>query len=241
MTKWENLIINADDFGMSQAINQGILLAIHNGLINSVSVSVTRPYFDDAQALQHCAKKTALGLHVNLTEGQPLLLNSLDSLVENDLFCAAHHSIANEESHNTEQLKREISEQLARFRLLFNSDPTHMDSHQYFTYLSPKAFKAFSEVASCNKIPIRSPAPFINLERLTLFISSVKSRFGVALFLDPQQHVRALCKIQKEINPKWRTMDCEIDHLGDLNTIRSSFENRQTIESLEVVCHPRLN
>ncbi len=66
------LIINADDFGMSQEVNEGIKKGIKAGVINSVSLMANMSYFDDAVKFLKNHEKIAIGLHFNITEGAPL-------------------------------------------------------------------------------------------------------------------------------------------------------------------------
>lgn len=67
------VIINADDFGMSREVNEGIKKGIRAGMINSVSVMVNMPYFNDATAFLKKFPRIAVGLHFNITEGQSIL------------------------------------------------------------------------------------------------------------------------------------------------------------------------
>ncbi len=66
------LIVNADDLGLSRSINLGILECFKNGIVNSASLMVTMPGFEDA--LSHIREHPTLsvGLHVDLLRGEPL-------------------------------------------------------------------------------------------------------------------------------------------------------------------------
>jgi predicted glycoside hydrolase/deacetylase ChbG (UPF0249 family) len=88
------LVLHADDFGMSPAVSDGILRAFNHGLLTSTSILANAPDF--RRALDHWAvllaakqagdlpSRTArvalndslhpfdLGVHLNLTQGQPL-------------------------------------------------------------------------------------------------------------------------------------------------------------------------
>src|SRR4029077_13081797 len=66
------LIINADDFGLSEGINRGIIEGFRAGAITSTSVMVGMPAFGDAVRLAHDAKTLGIGLHFSLTAGRPL-------------------------------------------------------------------------------------------------------------------------------------------------------------------------
>ena len=61
------LIINADDFGLSKSITDGIIEGIKGGYITSTSLMVNMPFAK--YAIDEAVKKNinCIGLHVNLT------------------------------------------------------------------------------------------------------------------------------------------------------------------------------
>jgi len=72
----KNLIINADDFGMSKDVNFAILAAMDLNLCKDTTLLV------NFEASEHAAKlaiatnrKNNIGIHINLTEGYPLTYN----------------------------------------------------------------------------------------------------------------------------------------------------------------------
>lgn len=67
------LIVTADDFGLSQAVNAGIADAIQRGPVRSVSTFVTLPAFDDAiDRARPFSDEVGVGLHFNVLVGAPL-------------------------------------------------------------------------------------------------------------------------------------------------------------------------
>jgi predicted glycoside hydrolase/deacetylase ChbG (UPF0249 family) len=109
------LIVNADDFGLSEGVNEGILRAYHLGILTATSLMVR------GAAARHAveiAEDIDLGLHVDLgewvyREGQWSVRYQRTSL-ENP------HAIA-----------AEVRAQIAEFRHLTGQDPSHFDSHQH--------------------------------------------------------------------------------------------------------------
>ncbi|MCA9059526.1 MAG: ChbG/HpnK family deacetylase, partial [Planctomycetaceae bacterium] len=68
------LMINADDFGMSTSINQAIVRCFREQLITSTTIMANMPAFEDACRLAHAEQLSdRIGVHLNLTEGRPLL------------------------------------------------------------------------------------------------------------------------------------------------------------------------
>ncbi|MCE4554085.1 ChbG/HpnK family deacetylase [Pelomonas cellulosilytica] len=71
MTAPRRLAVCADDYGLGPAIDRGILALVAQRRITALSCLVTLPRWREAGAsLQGCG--AAAGLHVNLTEGEPL-------------------------------------------------------------------------------------------------------------------------------------------------------------------------
>jgi hypothetical protein len=69
------LIVNADDFGASRPVNDGILEGLKTGAISSTTLILSKPGFEDA--LDKISSdpelwKGRIGLHINLTDGRPL-------------------------------------------------------------------------------------------------------------------------------------------------------------------------
>src|SRR5438552_10820876 len=83
------LLVNADDFGLSPGVNRGILEAHHAGLVTSTSIMANLPAADDGAALVGTAPRLEVGVHLNLTAGAPLSpAVEIPSLVrENGSFC----------------------------------------------------------------------------------------------------------------------------------------------------------
>lgn len=67
----KRLIITADDYGMSHAVNTAIEEGIAAGIITSTNVMMNMPFCKDAVKLKET--KVSIGLHWNLTCGKPLL------------------------------------------------------------------------------------------------------------------------------------------------------------------------
>src|ERR1700733_1674189 len=84
----KKLIINADDFGMSQEVNEGTKKGIEQGIITSVSVMANMPFFEDAVRFLRKHPKVSVGLHFNITEGKPLILpkDAINLIREDDSF-----------------------------------------------------------------------------------------------------------------------------------------------------------
>ena len=85
MSAASKLIVNADDFGIAEAVNRGIVEAYDRGIVTSTSIMATGPAFEHAVALAQSRPGLAVGIHLVLTEQRPLVgAAAAASLVEPD-------------------------------------------------------------------------------------------------------------------------------------------------------------
>jgi chitin disaccharide deacetylase len=78
-------IVNADDFGIDAGTNRGIIEAHCRGIVTSVSLMPTGDAFEEAIALAHQYVDLAVGVHLTLVEGRPVLpVEKIPSLVTAD-------------------------------------------------------------------------------------------------------------------------------------------------------------
>lgn len=74
------IIINADDFGLNASVNKAIVESFHSGLINSTTMMANMAGFEEAVELAHNNNiVTRIGIHLTLTDGQPLTSDMLTS------------------------------------------------------------------------------------------------------------------------------------------------------------------
>ena len=57
------LILNADDFGLSQSVNKGIVECLQNGLVTSTTMMMNTPYTDEAIKLAKEHNIKNIGIH----------------------------------------------------------------------------------------------------------------------------------------------------------------------------------
>jgi hopanoid biosynthesis associated protein HpnK len=67
------LIVNADDFGSSAAVNRGVERACREGVVTSASLMAGGPAYDDALARLDDLAEMGVGVHLTLTGGLAVL------------------------------------------------------------------------------------------------------------------------------------------------------------------------
>lgn len=135
------LIVNADDFGRSAAINRGVLLAHTEGIVTSASVMVRHQAAAQAALAARDHPRLGLGLHLDLSEWEYRRgeWRPLYQVVDTNVRRA---------------VQAEVHGQLERFRLLVGSDPTHIDSHQHVHHDEP-ARSVAADLARSLGVPLR--------------------------------------------------------------------------------------
>lgn len=69
----KRLIVNADDFGWSDGVNRGIVEAHRNGIVTSATLLANGAAFEAAVRLAQVEGRLGVGVHLNLSDGPPLL------------------------------------------------------------------------------------------------------------------------------------------------------------------------
>ncbi len=154
------LIVNADDYGRSPGISQGILQAHREGIVTSTTIMINQPGVK-AQLLEALAfSDLGIGLHLVFTAGKPLLPpTDIPSLVDEDgIFLEQHTLWARPESVSSAHLWSELNAQVEQFVALAGQLPDHLDCH-HFVYLFPPFFQVYVELAAHFRLPLRVPFP----------------------------------------------------------------------------------
>ncbi len=68
----KQLIVNADDFGITENVNRGILDAYRDGIVTSTTLLANGMAFKSAVAASKQFHGLGIGVHLNLTEGMPV-------------------------------------------------------------------------------------------------------------------------------------------------------------------------
>jgi len=157
------LIVNADDFGISPAVNTEILRCINEGIITSVSLIA--PGCAAGQAIEiarNFNEKTGLGIHLALDDSvrpitDPKTISSI--VTKNGRFFSRSQLIKKLISHriNPGDIHRELSAQIEKV-ISAGIKPDHLDGHGHI-HVFPSLVKIVIELAQHYAIPsVRLPA-----------------------------------------------------------------------------------
>ena len=181
------MIVNADDYGYSESVNEAVKICFSRGLINRTTVMVNMPEADNAYTIaRDNGFLHSVGLHLNLTEGKALSKECADSELcdENGYFKGTFHIGYKSRFYLKKSIRKAIyAETKAQINKFFDMGFTlkHLDSHNYtHSYLSvysqvEKLIKeyGFTSVRISRNLPENSLSPLFKIYK-SLFNSSLK-------------------------------------------------------------------
>ena len=133
--------MNADDFGLHEEINKGIIKGYKEGFITSTSLMCSAPAFEDAVVLAQENPGLGIGIHLTLVGSVPSVLpkEKISSLVD-DRGLFPENYVAFAKMFYTGQVKMvqlelELRAQIEK-ALATGLNITHVDSHQH-THVLP--------------------------------------------------------------------------------------------------------
>lgn len=140
----KRIIINADDFGLSPGVNEGIIESYLNGILTSTTLMVNQPYANHAINLYQSNRGLGLGIHLTFDKGKSCFGISSLTDADGNLCSFSELSI----NGKKEDFINEIEAQLLIFKKLTGSIPTHMDSHHHIHIKVPAAFEAVKFISN---------------------------------------------------------------------------------------------
>lgn len=157
----KRLILNADDFGMTLGVNEGIIRAHREGILTSATLMANGEAFDDAVERARANKELGVGCHLVLVGGKCVATkDSVASLVDagGNLPDSLPLFVAKISSGiiRIEEIERELRAQIGRVRAA-GIEPTHLDTHKH-THAHPRVMEALGKVAKeCGIARVRKP------------------------------------------------------------------------------------
>jgi predicted glycoside hydrolase/deacetylase ChbG (UPF0249 family) len=210
------LIVNADDFGLSPGVNNGVLRAHEEGIVTSTSLMVRRPAAAEAAELGRLHPNLGIGLHVDLGEWRYISGEWLPVYEVVPLSDPA-------------AVAQEARRQLSVFRRLVGDDPTHVDSHQHVHRKEP-ARSALIDVAQEIGVPLRQHSPEVRY---------CGDFYGQTAEGDPWPDaitLEGLIRIIEALSAGFTELAC---HPGDDVDLDSVYRSERARE-VEVLCHPKI-
>lgn len=207
-TEERYLIINADDFGMTQASNEAIMRLFRKGAITSASLMMPCRAAKEAALFGKEHPEASVGIHLTLTSSEHMAyspvyrqspLRSLTTEDEN----FPHDGARVETYAEPEQVKLELEAQI-QAAIKSGVDPTHLDSHGG-SILGLHTGRDFLEIVFdlCEKygLPFNLPKqivrhPFFSASQKALFQQRIDSAAARGIVL-----IDAMCGLPYDMEP----------------------------------------
>jgi hopanoid biosynthesis associated protein HpnK len=237
VTLVKKLLVNADDFGLSEAINAGIVRAHSEGIVTSTSIVAAGEAFDKAveQAASH--PKLGVGVHLTLVEERAVSLPSdVPTLAPNGMLPGTYGRLVKGTATGRirkRDIEHEFRAQIEKC-LAAGLKLTHLDSHQHtHTLLSlfPLVLKLGNEYGIRG---VRIPRGWPTLSDLTAERFLPKCVLCVLAHGDAACFRRGRCIATQRFAGLFESGDLtEAKLLRILNGLREG--------TTELVCHPGCN
>ena len=154
----KNIIVNADDFGLTNDISDAIIKVFKKGNLSSTTLMTNMPGTDYAIKLAKENPKLGVGLHFNISEGYSSL--GISSITNSKGIFYKKMNLIGRIIFNQIDLNDVKSELENQYNYLIKAgiEPTHLDSHQHI-HMNPKIFKVVADFAKTKNINIRITFP----------------------------------------------------------------------------------
>lgn len=208
------LVVNADDFGLSPAVNAGVAESHCHGIVSSASLMVRQSAASDAADMARRYRELSVGLHLDLGEWRydgvewKACYEVVDLTDRGDVY-------------------DELNRQLERFHDLMGQPPTHLDSHQHVHRSEPVASIAL-RLAQRLDIPLRNYTPTV--EYRGEFYGQTERGEPLAVAIS----VQALCQLIATLRPGISELGCHPAHSAESSSVYST---ERTLE-LASLCDP---
>jgi chitin disaccharide deacetylase len=210
------LIVNADDFGLSDGVNRGIARAHEDGVVTSASLMVRGDGAHGAAAYARAHPRLSVGLHLDLGEW----------IYRDGEWRPLYEVVPLDDE---EAIGREIEAQLAAFRALTGTYPSHLDSHQHVHQREPTRSLLLS-AAEWLSTPVRGFAPAVRYSGAFYGQTAKGDPLPDAVSVD------SLLRILRELSAGITELGC---HPGEADDLTTAYRAERRLE-VEVLCDPRI-
>ena len=234
----KRIIINADDFGLSDGVNEAVAQAHTEGVLTSATIMVNMPAANKAVKIVRQLPRLGVGVHLNLTEGRPVSQSTgINLLLNGDGQFAYSPAILSLFSLGGYKIRKAIQAELeAQIQWVIDNGikPTHLDSHKHI-HTFPAMFSIVCQLA--RRFGIRAIRWLFEPKELLRIPWPLTSIDGKKI----AQKVRIMAQINRLQNREFLKTDAilGIAHTGkiDVNFLKAVTLYNQAATA-EVMTHP---
>lgn len=173
-----NLIFTADDYGACDFIDRGVLKAIDEGVVTTVSAFINfkkRSSTEPGEAYVGSAKAIAqlrdlhphfpIGLHLTINTGTPILKNhEVPELIGNSIHGVRYFNTFEQFTpnkyftpHILKQIGNEVRAQIKEFKRVVGEVPNHISCHFGVLFIFQNFLEEILKEEGISGIPVRNP------------------------------------------------------------------------------------
>jgi predicted glycoside hydrolase/deacetylase ChbG (UPF0249 family) len=208
------LIVNADDLGLSAAVNEGVFIAHERGIVTSATLMVRQAAAPAAAAALPARPGLGVGLHLDLGQWDYAAGEWMQAYSRCD-------------TESADAVEGECRAQLDLFRRLLGRDPTHLDSHQHVHLSEPTATVA-AAIADELGVPLRG--------REVRYEGGFYGQSGRGEKYPEGIEASSLAGLIESLPPGWTEVGC---HPAAAAVPESSYDSERAIE-LRTLCDPEV-
>lgn len=151
------LIVNADDFGLTLGVSEGIIKGIKEGIVTDTTVMVNMESFEESIKLLKENNISEAGLHLNLTCGKSIVnKEEVSTIVDENGYFFRKPNLFRDDM-KIEEIEKELRAQIEKFKssgLRLN----HIDAHHHFYIFFDDILDLAIKLAKEEGVPMRCPS-----------------------------------------------------------------------------------
>lgn len=238
-----HLIINVDDFGFTQGVNEAVWELAQLGTISATNLMANMPYVKDGVNLARAFPQLSIGLHICLTQGKPVLPPSeVPSLVDSGgNFLSLGALRKKRRGISPTEIRKEIEAQVSIARNLLGNRLDHWNSHQGVHRFQP-FLQIISDVCYTHNIPwMRSHRHYFidpTDQRLRLVHPNFANlhKFGVKRVLTELYYTRMVSQLSRQFSLPSGIL--AINKGDTRHTLEAVINHTLPNGIWEIACHP---
>jgi chitin disaccharide deacetylase len=162
MRPFRNVVLCADDYGLSDGVSRGIVELAQMGRLSAAGAMTNMPGWKrNASALKPLEDRIGIGLHLNLTAGVPL--GHMPNVAPEGRFPSLGKLLAQALRGRlpAHEIQAEIARQLDAFTEVHGKPPSFVDGHQHAHILPgiwPALLTVLAERGYASHVWIRNPS-----------------------------------------------------------------------------------
>jgi predicted glycoside hydrolase/deacetylase ChbG (UPF0249 family) len=242
------LIVNADDYGHTPGVSQGIRVAHLNGIVTSTTAMMNSPHIEEElPRLIELCPRIGIGVHLVMTSGKPVLpASSLPVLMSlsTDRLTFNHDPSGQIDRIDPSEVWAEWQAQIEKFTRITGRYPDHLDAHHHAMCFSKSLFQIYLELASRIGCPVRRASE--DFETSSALLNDMQAWPAVKMpdrsdcrFYDDQATDEMLERMIDDLHPgvnEWMCHPAEVDQ----ELINKSSYNMRRGWELKILVQPGL-